>query len=225
VDHARLGCPPLTLRRSPTRRRSQRKRIPRRPCSVTWTPGRPASVSPRSGCRPSRPRCFPPIWSPVVNQQEHFPLVAALDWLWAAVATGNVLMTGRASDPDDRTRSGAGSFVFSMTAVWATTAVASIFAPPLVAPIPPGYRWSQCWSRWPRWPSPASSACTPLPRVPGAPRRCPDGPTARQPAATRDHASAPISRRGDVSTHRGGGGAPRPPRSPSRSPARCLPRG
>jgi hypothetical protein len=41
-------------------------------------------------------------------------------------------MTGRASDPDDRTRSGAGSFVFSMTAVWATTAVASIFAPPLV---------------------------------------------------------------------------------------------
>ena len=66
------------------------------------------------------------------SQQEHFPLVGALDWLWAAVATGYVLMAGRAGDSDGATRSGAGGFVLSVTAVWASTAVASIFAPPLV---------------------------------------------------------------------------------------------
>jgi hypothetical protein len=132
VDHARLGCPPLTCGaarpdadRSGSGFQDDRARSPghlgaQRQCR------RDLAVDPRVRV------AFPPIWSPVVNQQEHFPLVAALDWLWAAVATGNVLMTGRASDPDDRTRSGAGSFVFSMTAVWATTAVASIFAPPLV---------------------------------------------------------------------------------------------
>lgn len=65
------------------------------------------------------------------SQQEHFPLVGVVDWLWAAVATGYVLMVGRA-DPDGRTLNGAGSFVLGVTTVWATTAVASIFGPPLL---------------------------------------------------------------------------------------------
>ncbi len=66
------------------------------------------------------------------SQQEYFPLVGALDWLSSAVATGYVLMAGRAADSDGRTRSGAGSFVLGVTAVWATTALASTFAPPIV---------------------------------------------------------------------------------------------
>ena len=66
------------------------------------------------------------------SQQEHLPLAGALDWLWAAVATGYVLMADRDGDPHGPTRSGAGSFVLSVSAVWAATALASILAPPLV---------------------------------------------------------------------------------------------
>jgi hypothetical protein len=66
------------------------------------------------------------------SQQEHFPLVGAVDWLWAAVAAGYVLMVGRFGGPNGRTRGGAISFVLSVTAVWAATAVASIFGPPLL---------------------------------------------------------------------------------------------
>ena len=66
------------------------------------------------------------------SQQEHLPLAGALDWLWAAVATGYVLMADRGGDRGGRNRSGAGSFVLSVCAVWAVTAAASILAPPLV---------------------------------------------------------------------------------------------
>ena len=66
------------------------------------------------------------------SQQEHLPLAGALNRLWAAVATGYVLMADRGGDPDGRNRSGAGSFVLSVSAVWAVAAVASILAPPLV---------------------------------------------------------------------------------------------
>jgi len=106
------------------------------------------------------------------SQQEHFPLVGALGWLWAAVATGYVLMAGRAGDWDGAARSGAGGFVLSVTAVWATTAVASIFAPSLVTGTDPTrIPLVAMLSRWPRWPSPASSACTPPPRGPPFRRR------------------------------------------------------
>lgn len=66
------------------------------------------------------------------SQQERLPLAGALDWLWAAVATGYVLMADRGGDQSGRNRSGAGSFVLSVSAVWAVTAIASILAPPLV---------------------------------------------------------------------------------------------
>ena len=66
------------------------------------------------------------------SQQEHLPLAGSLDWLWAAVATGYVLMADRGGDRDGRTRSSARSFVLSVSAVWAVTAMASILAPPLV---------------------------------------------------------------------------------------------
>jgi hypothetical protein len=66
------------------------------------------------------------------SHQEHFPLIGAIDWLWAAVATGYVLMARPPSDLPGRTHSGAGSFLLSVTAVWATTAAASIFGPPLI---------------------------------------------------------------------------------------------
>jgi len=66
------------------------------------------------------------------SQHEHLPLAGALDWLWAAVATGYVLMANRAGDPDGRNRRDAAGFVVSMSAVWVATALASILAPPLV---------------------------------------------------------------------------------------------
>jgi hypothetical protein len=43
-------------------------------------------------------------------------------------------MAARAGDPESRPRRpGAGTVVLAVTAVWATTAVASIYAPPMVA--------------------------------------------------------------------------------------------
>jgi hypothetical protein len=66
------------------------------------------------------------------SQQEHLPLAAVLDWVWAAVATGYVAMVGRAVRGHGAGGSDAATFLVSMVAVWAAMAVASIFAPPLV---------------------------------------------------------------------------------------------
>jgi hypothetical protein len=67
------------------------------------------------------------------SQQEHYPIIGAVDWLWAAVATGYVLMAARTGDPESRLRlPDGGAFVLAITAVWATTAVASIYAPAMI---------------------------------------------------------------------------------------------
>jgi hypothetical protein len=63
------------------------------------------------------------------SQQEHLPLVGILGWLWAAVATGYVLMVGRGGSSY---RAGIPGFVFGLVAVWIAMALASIFAPPMV---------------------------------------------------------------------------------------------
>lgn len=63
--------------------------------------------------------------------QEHLPLAALLDWLWAAVATGYVVMCGR-DTAGARTGVGTTSLVLSLLVVWTTMALASIFAAPMV---------------------------------------------------------------------------------------------
>lgn len=66
------------------------------------------------------------------SHQEHLPLAGLLDWLWAAVATGYVLMAGRQRRPGERGGSATISFVVSVVAVWTTMALASILAPPMI---------------------------------------------------------------------------------------------
>jgi hypothetical protein len=65
------------------------------------------------------------------SQQEHLPLVGILDWLWAAVATGYVVMANRGG-ATLRAGTGIPSVALSLLAVWTTMALASIFAPPMV---------------------------------------------------------------------------------------------
>ncbi len=65
------------------------------------------------------------------SQHEHLPLAALLDWLWAAVASGYVAMSGRDVRAAGNTE-GTSSLVLSLVAVWTTMALASIFAGPMV---------------------------------------------------------------------------------------------
>jgi len=63
-------------------------------------------------------------------QQEHIPLVAGVDWLWAALATGFVALAAGLSDRGTRA-AWIGSAV-ALIAIWVAMAVASIAGPELV---------------------------------------------------------------------------------------------
>ena len=74
------------------------------------------------------------IWSPDLisgTEQEHVPLAAIVDWFYAALATGLVLMAfGR------RSPGASGSlwlgFTVAIGGIWFVVAIASIFAPSIV---------------------------------------------------------------------------------------------
>jgi hypothetical protein len=74
------------------------------------------------------------IWSPDLitgSEHEHIPIAAFTDWLYAAIATGLVLMAF------GRRTSGAGrslwvGFTIAIGSIWAVVALASIFAPSMV---------------------------------------------------------------------------------------------
>lgn len=71
------------------------------------------------------------IWSPDLitgTEQEHIPLAAIIDWFYAALATGLVLMAfGRRSG--GASRSLWLGFTVAIGGIWFVVAVASIFAP------------------------------------------------------------------------------------------------
>jgi hypothetical protein len=62
--------------------------------------------------------------------QEHLPIAAITMWLWGAIATGFILMTGAMGRGviDGRWR----ALTLVVVAIWAVVAVASIWAPQLV---------------------------------------------------------------------------------------------
>jgi hypothetical protein len=74
------------------------------------------------------------IWSPDMitgSLHEHLPIAAFTDWLYAAIATGLVLMTFSRRTP------GAGrtlwlGFTVAIGTIWFIVALASIFAPSMV---------------------------------------------------------------------------------------------
>jgi hypothetical protein len=71
------------------------------------------------------------IWSPDLvsgSEQDHIPLAAMTDWLYAATATGLVLMAFARRSPG-ATRSLWRGFTIATAAIWAVVALASIFAP------------------------------------------------------------------------------------------------
>jgi hypothetical protein len=65
------------------------------------------------------------------SEHEHVPLVAMTVWVWAAVATGFVVMTGASGRDvgDGRWR----GFALVIAAIWAVVAVASIYTPTVVS--------------------------------------------------------------------------------------------
>lgn len=68
------------------------------------------------------------VWAPDMvtgSEQEQLPMAAFTVWLWAAVATGYVLM-------GSRDRQGTPGLVLGTVAVWALVFVAAVFAPTLV---------------------------------------------------------------------------------------------
>ncbi len=65
------------------------------------------------------------------SQQEHLPLGGLTAWLWAAAATGYVLMAARSGEPSDDPSRWLG-FGLSVATIWVVVAVAGIFAPELV---------------------------------------------------------------------------------------------
>jgi hypothetical protein len=74
------------------------------------------------------------IWSPDMitgSQHEHLPIAAFVDWLYAAVASGLVLMAFTR-----RTRGTSRSlwqgFTLAVASVWTVVALASVFAPSMV---------------------------------------------------------------------------------------------
>jgi hypothetical protein len=65
------------------------------------------------------------------SQQEHLPIAGLTAWLWAAAATGYVLMATRARSTDDDPAWWLG-FELSVAVIWAVVALAGIFTPVLV---------------------------------------------------------------------------------------------
>ena len=73
------------------------------------------------------------VWSPDLisgTEGEHIPLAAILDWSYAALATGLVLMAFARRSPGG-TRSWSG-FTVAVGGIWFVVAIASIFAPSIV---------------------------------------------------------------------------------------------
>ncbi|HSD49198.1 MAG TPA: hypothetical protein VLE71_05140 [Actinomycetota bacterium] len=71
------------------------------------------------------------IWSPDLisgTDQEHVPLAAILDWFYAALATGLVLMAFGRRSPG-ASRSLWLGFTVAVGGIWFVVAIASIFAP------------------------------------------------------------------------------------------------
>jgi hypothetical protein len=71
------------------------------------------------------------IWSPDLvsgTEQEHIPLAAIIDWFYAALATGLVLMAFGRRSPG-ATRSLWLGFTVAIAGIWFVVAIASIFAP------------------------------------------------------------------------------------------------
>ena len=64
-------------------------------------------------------------------EQEHLPIAGLTAWVWAAAATGYVLMAARSRRADDDPARWLG-FELSVAVVWAVVALAGIFAPDLV---------------------------------------------------------------------------------------------
>jgi hypothetical protein len=64
-------------------------------------------------------------------QQEHLPIAGLTAWVWAAAATGYVLMAARARNTLDDTARWLG-FELSVAVIWGVVALAGIFAPELV---------------------------------------------------------------------------------------------
>ena len=65
------------------------------------------------------------------SQQEHLPIAGLTAWLWAAAATGYVLMATRVRHPDDDPAIWLG-FEVSVVVIWAVVALTGIFGPELV---------------------------------------------------------------------------------------------
>lgn len=65
------------------------------------------------------------------SQQEHLPIAGLTAWLWAAAATGYVLMATRARSADDDPAGWLG-FELSVAVIWAVVALAGNFTPALV---------------------------------------------------------------------------------------------
>ena len=80
------------------------------------------------------PTAFLAIFAPDMvtgSMQEHLPIGGLTAWVWAAAATGYVLMTTRARDlADDPTRWL--GFELSVLVIWVVVALAAVFAPALV---------------------------------------------------------------------------------------------
>jgi hypothetical protein len=75
------------------------------------------------------------IWSPDLisgTEQEHVPLAAIIDWFYAALATGLVLMAFGRRSPG-ASRSLWLGFTVAVGGIWFVVAIASIFAPSLVS--------------------------------------------------------------------------------------------
>lgn len=74
------------------------------------------------------------IWSPDLisgTEQEHVPLAAIMDWFYAALATGLVLMAFGRRSPG-ASRSLWLGFTVAIGGIWFVVAIASIFAPSIV---------------------------------------------------------------------------------------------
>ncbi len=65
------------------------------------------------------------------SQQEHLPLGGLIAWVWAAAATGYVLMATHAREESDEPSRWLG-FELSVLTIWTVVALAGIFAPELV---------------------------------------------------------------------------------------------
>lgn len=65
------------------------------------------------------------------TDQEHVPIAGLTAWLWAAAATGYVLMAARSRRATDDPARWLG-FELSVAVIWAVVALAGIFAPDLV---------------------------------------------------------------------------------------------